>query len=94
MIPFKLPCRWKPIFNVLDGRKKRKPYRRSIEAQAKRVAWRQILRWIEAQLALVETNMVKMQEVFLPYLLQKDDKTLYEYLEEKNFKVLEYKGGK
>jgi hypothetical protein len=90
-IPFRLPCRWGSIFEVLNARRKRRPYKRSVEAQAKRVAWRQILRWVEAQLALVETDMVKMQEVFLPYILQKDDKTLYEYLEERNFKAIEYK---
>ena len=59
--------------------------------QAKRIAWRQILRWVEAQLALVETGMVKIQEVFIPYMLMDKGKTLYEKLEETQFKMLEHK---
>jgi hypothetical protein len=87
-IPFKLPCRWEAIHTILSQRRKRKPYKRSIEAQAKRVAWRQILRWVEAQLALVETGMVKSQEVFLPYMQMERGQTLYEKLEETKFKLL------
>lgn len=63
--------------------------------QAKRIAWRQILRWVEAQLALVETDMVKMQEVFMPYIqVNIKGQTLYEKLEESKFKMLEDKSGK
>ena len=70
-IPFCLPCRWETILKVLQSRRKRVPDKQKIEQQAHRVAWRQILRWIEAQLALVETEMVQLQEVFLPYLQKK-----------------------
>jgi len=55
------------------------------------VAWRQILRWIEAQLALVDTEMVQIQEVFMPYLQMNTGQTLYEKLEETKFKMIEYK---
>lgn len=37
-------------------------------AQAKRTAWRQILRWIDAQLALIEVGQASAFEVFMPYL--------------------------
>lgn len=97
-IPFRLPCRWSMVLETLMGRirgerseeyleKKREEY----TPQAKRIAWRQILRWVEAQLALVETGMVKMQEVFIPYMLMDKGKTLYEKLEETQFKMLEHK---
>ena len=33
--------------------------------QAYRVAWRNILDWVEAQMALLEIGMAKMEEVFL-----------------------------
>jgi hypothetical protein len=96
-VPFRLPCRWISVLNALMGRirgersdeyleKKREEY----TPQAKRIAWRQILRWVEAQLALVETGMVKMVEVFVPYMLMDKGKTLYEKLEETQFKMLEY----
>jgi hypothetical protein len=42
------------------------------------VAWRQILRWVQAQMALVETKMVKVEEVFLPYIQGPGGQTVYE----------------
>jgi hypothetical protein len=90
-IPFRLPCRWEAILKILKSRRKRRPYKRSIESQARRIAWRQILRWIEAQLALVDTEMVQIQEVFMPYLQINTGQTLYEKLEETKFKMIEYK---
>lgn len=84
-IPFRLPCRWKAIADVFAKRKAGKwNYTLSnsqkvlIADKARRVAWRQILRWIEAQMALVQTDMVKVEEVFFPYIQAKGGKTLYE----------------
>lgn len=91
-VPFLLPCRWKFIFKALTGRDyenvKPENWQKSIP-QAKRVAWRQILRWVQAQLALTETNMVSIQEVFLPYMQSRTGKTLYELVQNNNFKMLE-----
>ena len=53
--------------------------------QARRVGWRIIKDWLEAQMALLELNMVKIQEVFLPYIIGIDGKTIYEKLESKGF---------
>lgn len=88
---FKLPCRWEAIYNVMrkDIKRPREGKLENLEAQAKRVAWRQILRWVEAQLALVETDMVKIQEVFLPYVqVDLTGRTLYQQIEDKGFKML------
>ena len=46
--------------------------------QAGRVAWRIIKDWVEAQMAILETEMVTMEEVFLPYLVNRKGETLYE----------------
>jgi hypothetical protein len=92
-IPFKLPCRWEPIFNHLQKKRIRRRKKEDDDrAQSKRIAWRQILRWVEAQLALVDTEMVSMQEVFMPYIQIGKGKTLYEHLIETKFKMLEHKG--
>lgn len=48
------------------------------EEQAIRVAWRILYVWIKAQLSLVEVNMVTISQVFLPYTIMKDGKTLAE----------------
>lgn len=89
-IAFKLPCRWKPIYNKLFVRikKARQGKLEDLENQAKRVAWRQLLRWVEAQLALVDT-VVKIDEVFMPYIqIDLKGKTLYEKISEGGFKTL------
>jgi hypothetical protein len=46
--------------------------------QAVKVAWRIIKDWVEAQMAILETEQVKMEQIFLPYILAKDGRTLYE----------------
>ena len=52
---------------------------------AYRVAWRNIFHWVSAQLALLETEMVRMEEIFLAYVITSDGRTLFERLEEKHF---------
>jgi hypothetical protein len=43
-----------------------------------RTAWRIIKDWVQAQLALVEINMVTVPQVFLPYAIMQDGRTLWE----------------
>lgn len=91
-VPFRLPARWEPVFEWLNGQRSPRTQAKLADQdreQAKRVAWRQILRWIEAQLALVQTNMVRMEEVFLPYVNLSDGKTLYERIAGHGFLALE-----
>jgi hypothetical protein len=69
-VSFRLPINVDPIFNIFQ--KRRSSWDRSNCAtkdreQARRVAWRQVLRWIQAQLAMIEVGMVRTEEVFLPY---------------------------
>jgi len=91
-LPFKLPCRWESIDRTLMLRRKRLRNTDEIKKQAKRIAWRQILRWVEAQMALVETDMVKIQEVFMPYIqVSIGGQTLFEKLEAKGLPALEDK---
>ncbi len=91
-IPFKLPCKPEAIYVILAERRAYpKDYEEKDMEQSKRVAWRQILRWVQAQMALVETDMVKIQEVFMPYIQMKLGHTLYEQLEKTKFTMLEDK---
>ena len=55
------------------------------EKQAERIAWRNVKDWIAAQLALVETEQAAMEQVFLPYLLDQENRTLYQRIAESNF---------
>lgn len=56
-------------------------------AQAHRTAWRILREWVKLQLAIVATQMVDFEEVFLPYLMS-GDQTLYRYLADSNFQPL------
>lgn len=45
--------------------------------QAERVAWRIVKDWVEAQMAILESEMVTMDEIFLPYMLDNKGNTVY-----------------
>lgn len=90
--PFKMPVRTEPVFKILNGRR-RSSWERANNAdrdhaQAERVAWRQLLRWVMAQLAMVDAGMAAAREVFLPYLVDQEGKTVYELFEASRFKAL------
>lgn len=81
---FKLPCNWRCVQNIFKEPKHRSKLKcrmDEIDEQAIRTAWRIIKDWIEAQLALVEVNMVTIPQVFLPYAIMKDGRTLSEHVE-------------
>lgn len=46
--------------------------------QAQRVAWRIIKDWVAAQMAILESEMVSMDEIFLPYMLNPDGQTVHQ----------------
>ncbi len=49
--------------------------------QAVRTAWRIVKDWVEAQMALVETQMVTTRDVFLPYAVMRDGRTLSQHVQ-------------
>lgn len=46
--------------------------------QAERVAWRIVKDWVEAQMAILESEMVQMDEIFLPYMINGQGQTLFQ----------------
>lgn len=73
---FRLPIKWRQAAKVMQREGNQRAY--SDEEYCYRVAWRIVRNWLEQQMALIEIEMVDMQEIFLPYAVQKDGKTLYE----------------
>ena len=54
--------------------------------QANRVGWRIIKDWLDAQLTLLNIQMVKVEELFLPYAYDsKNNQTLFEKMESTGF---------
>lgn len=83
-IGFRLPANRKGIHDILiEMRRKDTKMRRELasEAHALDVTWRVIKDWVEAQLAMIEANQAKIHQVFLPYAVTKDGKTLAEQIE-------------
>jgi hypothetical protein len=83
---FRLPANIPAVEAVL-----RKQFRRGRYVQtdhATRVGWRILKDWVEAQLALIETGMVTVEQVFLPYAQNQSGQTIYEALVEKRFSGL------
>lgn len=78
-ITFRLPCDWKPVYEILNNDPKI-PNKHKEKTQAIRTAWRIVKDWVEAQMALVETQMVTTAQVFLPYAVMNDGKTLSEQI--------------
>src|SRR5260370_2043301 len=83
-IGFRLPANWQAIQSIMLSEKPRmgsrwRPWMRS-EEQAIDIAWRVIKDWVEAQLALIEANQVKVEQVFLPYAITAQGNTLYEQI--------------
>jgi hypothetical protein len=79
---FKLPTSWEPVHETLKRQRVSPKYQ--TPEQALRVAWRITKDWIEAQLAIIETRMVTTAQVFLPYAVTKDGRSVYEYLASNN----------
>lgn len=78
---FTLPVDVEAIYQVLVKQRVQPKYR-SLD-QAERIAWRIAKDWLEAQLAIIESQMVSLTQVMLPYLHVDGAKTLYQAYEER-----------
>jgi hypothetical protein len=74
---FQLPVRVHAVYEVLNRQHGVPPKHRSL-AQAERTAWRIMKSWIEAQAAIIETEMVKLEQVMLPYMVTEDGGTVFD----------------
>jgi hypothetical protein len=79
-VSFRLPTDWRPVQQVLQNQKTGSNRVDASERVARDVAWRITKDWIEAQLAIIETRMVTMAQVFLPYAVTATGESMYEYV--------------
>ena len=81
VINFRLPSKYNGVLKKLEKDIK-VPKNFKNEDQARRVAWRIIKDWVEAQLAIIEAGQAELAEVFLPYAVSPDTgQTLYQEFE-------------
>lgn len=81
---FSLPA---DVDGVIRALKRDKVYRD--DEHARRVAWRILKDWIEAQMALIYAGMAELTQVFLPYAQTNTGETVYERMQQTEFKMLE-----
>lgn len=89
-VHFAMPARVEPVYKLLCARRSASidnAADKRIRAQAERVAWRQLLRWVQAQVAMIDVGMVQSAEVFMPYMTQSDGRTFFEYFESQQLRL-------
>lgn len=85
-LPIRLPVNVAPVLDTLKAQRKKNGSKVvDTPEQAERVAFRILKDWVEAQMAIYETNMVTMEQIFLPYMTNAVGQTLYEVLESRQF---------
>ena len=77
-ISFRLPTDWLAVQKRLEAQRVEPRYR--TQEHSLRVAWRITKDWVDAQLAIIETQMVTTAQVFLPYAVTANGQTVYEYI--------------
>jgi len=87
VMAFKLPANISGVLKAME--KQRLSARFTNKDHAARVGWRIVKDWVIAQMAILEAEMVSIDEIFLPYLLTDGNKTLYDYMLDRGFKQLE-----
>lgn len=93
---YTLPCDAAAVLRILAGTDERLMKASKVKAdaaQAERVAWRVLKDWLEAQLALVRTEMATLDMVMLPYLQVGGGDTLYSAWRENEDRALPAGGG-
>ena len=89
-LPFTLPINVEAVHKVLKKQHQARqvPISATSIEQARRVAWRITYDWVKAQMAILETEMVTLDQLFLPYMVTRPGETLYERMLSGGFKML------
>lgn len=77
---FNLPVRTGQVFLKLQSMRSRnrEKFESKDRESAQRIAWRQLLRWVEAQMAMIDAGMALTHEVFMPYAVDRHGRTAFE----------------
>jgi hypothetical protein len=88
-ILFDMPARVDPVFKRLQ-RESPGHNNERLREKAERVAWRQLLRWVQAQNAMIDIGMAQTAEVFMPYIVlnPSTNQRLFDSLMENQMKML------
>jgi len=88
-LSFKMPARVDVVYKTLLSRGAGS--KETVQARAERIAWRQLLRWVQVQMAMIDMGMAEMAEVFFAYNQptgEPSGETLYNMAKASQFKLL------
>lgn len=80
LLHFRLPVNVAGVMAALNRSKTK-----SNEAKGRRIAWRIVKDWVDSQMALIESQQAELPQVFLPYAVAANGRTLYDSVREKGF---------
>jgi hypothetical protein len=92
--PFRLPCNFPGVLNAMANQYKdnwtarEKLKDAKFQERSRRVAWRIVKDWIDAQLAFVEAGNAQMAEVFFPYQINQEGQTAFQVFMEQQQRAL------
>lgn len=81
-VGFALPVNWRLFQAVLKEQNVR---RYDEDDYCYRVAWANLRDWVDSQMALLETQMIELPQIFLPFVVNGKGQTLYEQIKGNNF---------
>lgn len=82
--PFRLPAHIERVQGVLNKQRVRSTVPRDM---AVRVAWRILKDWVRAQMAILETEMVSIEQIFLPYMQDNSGRILFDIMVENKLQL-------
>ncbi|MFA4945911.1 MAG: hypothetical protein WC789_14585 [Lentisphaeria bacterium] len=78
LVNFRLPSNWRGVWARLRD-DPAVPRNLRTEEQSRRVAWRIVKDWCEAQMAIIDSGLAELTEVFLPYAVNPESgQTLFQ----------------
>ena len=80
IVGFRLPIDVERCYAVLMEQRLLPRDTQAARQQARRVAWRIVKDWVDAQMALLQTQMVSLDQLMLPYAVGRDGQTVYEHM--------------
>jgi hypothetical protein len=87
-VTFKLPAKPDAVYEIMfAGRPGEYTYGESRRQKSLNIAWRIIKEWLEVQLSLIQLNQADAVEIFLPYMVTGENRTLYQDLKENQFRL-------
>jgi len=92
-VPYRLQANVKKVQEYIykEYRSKTSRPKKSKEdfaADAYKIAWRLMKDWVHSQLSIIATEMVKTEEVFLPYMMIDNKSTFYDKFASGTFKKM------